>query len=143
MKKLNLIVVFNTTLDRVLFCIRAKEPYKGLYNFVGGKVEENESNDNAAYRELYEETGISSQDIELEHFMDLNYFKYENNLQVYYGVLKHEVDLMEEKNKLEWVAINENLLDNSKFAGNYNIPHIIRQIKVYLKNDYKKHNNKL
>lgn len=133
MKKLNLIVVFNTTLDKVLFCIRAKEPYKGLYNFVGGKVEKNESNDNAAYRELYEETGISSQDIELEHFMDLNYFKYGNNLQVYYGILKHEVDLVEEKNKLEWVAINENLLDNSKFAGNYNIPHIIRQIKVYLK----------
>ena len=96
--------------------------------------EENESNDNAAYRELFEETGISNQDIELEHFMDLNYFKYENNLQVYYGILKHEVDLVEEKNKLEWVVINEKLLDNSKFAGNYNIPHIIRQIKVYLKN---------
>ena len=134
MRKLNLIVVFNTNLDKVLFCIRAKEPYKGLYNFVGGKVEENESNDNAAYRELFEETGISNQDIELEHFMDLNYFKYENNLQVYYGILKHEVDLVEEKNKLEWVAINEKLLDNSKFAGNYNIPHIIRQIKGYLKN---------
>ena len=117
MRKLNLIVVFNTNLDKVLFCIRAKEPYKGLYNFVGGKVEKNESNDNAAYRELFEETGISNQDIELEHFMDLNYFKYENNLQVYYGI-----------------AINEKLLDNSKFAGNYNIPHIIRQIKVYLKN---------
>ena len=134
MRKLNLIVVFNTNLDKVLFCIRAKEPYKGLYNFVGGKVEKNESNDNAAYRELFEETGISNQDIELEHFMDLNYFKYENNLQVYYGNLKHEVDLAGEKNKLEWVAINEKLLDNSKFAGNYNIPHIIRQIKVYLKN---------
>lgn len=26
------------------------------------------------------------------------------------------------------------LLDNSKFAGNYNIPHIITQIKVYLGN---------
>lgn len=97
MRKLNLIVVFNTNLDKVLFCIRAKEPYKGLYNFVGGKVEENESNDNAAYGELFEETGISNQDIELEHFMDLNYFKYENNLQVYYGILKHEVDLVEEK----------------------------------------------
>ena len=134
MRKLNLIVVFNTNLDKVLFCIRAKEPYKGLYNFVGGKVEENESNDNAAYRELFEETGISNQDIELEHFMDLNYFKYGNNLQVYYGILKHEVDLVEEKNKLEWLDINEKLLDNSKFAGNYNIPHIIKQIKVYLKN---------
>jgi len=66
--------------------------------------------------------------------MDLNYFKYENNLQVYYGILKHKVNLVEEKNKLEWVTINEELLDNSKFAGNYNISHIIKQIKVFLKN---------
>lgn len=134
MRKLNLIVVFNKTLDKVLFCIRAKEPYKGLYNFVGGKVEKGEPNDRAAYRELYEETGISNNDIELDHFMDLNYFKYKNNLQVYYGILKHEVNLIEEKNKLEWVTINEELLNNEKFAGNYNIPHIIRQIQVYLKN---------
>ena len=133
MRKFNLIVVFNEDLTKTLFCIRAKEPYKGLYNFVGGKVERNESNDDAAYRELYEESGISTKDIKLDHFMDLNYFKYENNLQVYYGILKHEVTLVEEKNKLEWVTINEELLDNSKFAGNYNIPHIIRQIKVYLR----------
>ena len=134
MRKLNLIVIFNNDLEKALFCIRAKEPYKGLYNFVGGKVEDNETNDEAAYRELFEETGISNKDIELDHFMDLNYFKYENNLQVYYGILKQEVTLVEEKNKLEWVTIDDELLDNSKFAGNYNIPHIIRQIKVYLKN---------
>ena len=134
MRKLNLIVVFNNDLEKVLFCIRAKEPYKELYNFVGGKVEDNETNDEAAYRELFEETGISHNDIELDHFMDLNYFKYENNLQVYYGILKHRVDLIEEKNKLEWLTINDELLNNSKFAGNYNIPHIIIQIKLYLKN---------
>lgn len=134
MRKLNLIVVFNNELDKALFCIRAKEPYKGLYNFVGGQVEPGEDNDTAAYRELFEETGISKDDIELDHFMDINYFKYENNLQVYYGILKHDIVLVEEKNKLEWVVIDDKLLDNSKFAGNYNIPHIIRQIKVYLKN---------
>ena len=133
MRKLNLIVVFNKNLSNCLFCIRAKEPYKGMYNFVGGKVEEGESNDDAAYRELFEETGISNTDIKLEHFMDLNYFKYENNLQVYYGILENEVKLVEEKNKLEWVKIDDGLLNNDKFAGNYNIPHIIRQIKVYLK----------
>lgn len=135
MKKLNLIVIFNASLDKVLFCVRAKEPYKGLYNFVGGKVEENESNDDAAYRELFEETGISNKDVELDHFMDLNYFRYQNNLQVYYGILNHEVNLIEEKNKLEWLTINDEMLNNSKFAGNYNIPHIIRQIKIYLKNE--------
>ena len=133
MRKLNLIVVFDEKLEKVLFCIRAKEPYKGLYNFVGGKVEDGETNDEAAYRELFEETGISRNDIELDHFMDLNYFKYENNIQVYYGILRNKVELVEEKNKLEWVTISEELL-NDKFAGNYNIPHIIKQIKVYLKN---------
>ena len=134
MRKLNLIVVFNKELNKGLFCIRAKEPYKGLYNFVGGKVEEGESNEDAAYRELFEETGITHKDIELDYFMDINYFKYENNIQVFYGILEHEVNLVEEKNKLEWLEINDELLNNEKFAGNYNIPHIIRQIKVFLKN---------
>ena len=83
MKKFNLIVVFNISLNKVLFCIRAKEPYKGLYNFVGGKVEEGKTNDEAAYRELFEETGISNKDIELDHFMDLNYFKYSSSNSVY------------------------------------------------------------
>ena len=30
--------------------------------------------------------------------------------------------------------LNEELLNNNKFGGNYNIPHIITQIKVFLKN---------
>ena len=46
MEKYNIIVVFNQTMDQVLFCIKAKEPYKGFYNFVGGKVEENKTNKN-------------------------------------------------------------------------------------------------
>jgi len=66
--------------------------------------------------------------------MDLNYYKYQNNIQVFYGILKHEVTLVEEKNKLEWVVLSDELLNNEKFAGNYNIPHIITQIKKYLEN---------
>lgn len=134
MRKLNLIVIFNKDLSYGLFCIRAKEPYKGKYNFVGGQVEDGETNDQAAYRELFEETGISQKDVTLDHFMDLNYFKYENNLQVYFGILDHDVTLVEERNKLEWVKLDDNLLDNDKFGGNYNIPHIITQIKIFIKN---------
>lgn len=135
MKKLNLVVVLNDTLEKSLFCIRAKDPYKGMYNFVGGKVEEGEFDEEAAYRELFEETGISHDDIELDHFMDLNYFVYDTNLQVFYGILKHEVKLVEEKNKLEWLTLDNRLLNAEKFAGNYNIPHIIKQIKVYLESE--------
>lgn len=135
MRKLNLIIVFNKDLSEGLFCIRAKDPYKGMYNFVGGKVEEGETSEEAAYRELFEETGISYKDIKLDYFMDVTYYKYENNLQVYYGILEHEVKLVEEKNKLEWVVLDDKLLDTDKFAGNYNIPHMIKQIKVYLDNE--------
>lgn len=134
MRNLNLVVVFNKNLDKGLFCIRAKEPYKGMYNFVGGKAEEGETEEEAAYRELFEETGISKEDIKLDHFMDLTYYKYENHIPVFYGILENDVTLVEEKNKLEWVNLDDNLLDCSKFAGNYNIPHIVRQIKVYLAN---------
>ena len=58
-------------------------------------------------------------------------------MQVYYGILKQKVNLVEEKNKLVWVDLNKELLNNEKFAGNYNIPHIIKQIKTYLKDESK------
>ena len=132
MKDYNLIVVFNKEKDKSLFCIMANEPFKGMYNFVGGKIEAGENFEEAAYRELYEETGISRDQISLEHFMDLNYYKYGNNIQVYYGILHNQVALREEKNKLEWVDIDEKMLDTTMFAGNYNIPHIIKQIKVFM-----------
>mgnify|MGYP002509000193 CR=1 FL=1 len=49
------------------------DPYKGLINFVGGKIEPNENGEDAAYRELLEETGITRSDISLVHLMDFTY----------------------------------------------------------------------
>ena len=69
-KHFKCIVVFNKTKDSILFCKRKKDPYKGLYNFVGGKVEPGESSEKAAYRELQEETGISPKDIDLYRVMN-------------------------------------------------------------------------
>ena len=57
-KHSNCIVVFNNEKDKILFCKRKKNPYKGLYHFVGGKLESEETSEAAAYRELQEETGI-------------------------------------------------------------------------------------
>ena len=42
MKKLNVILVFNKNKDKILMCKRAKKPYKGKLNLVGGKVEEDD-----------------------------------------------------------------------------------------------------
>ena len=73
-KTYNCIVVFNKKRDAVLFCKRRNDPYKDLYNFVGGKVEPGEESDKAAYRELQEETGITRQHIRLYRLMDIRYY---------------------------------------------------------------------
>ena len=60
MRGYNVIVVYNENADKILMCKRKKDPYKGLANFVGGKIEKNENGLDAAYRELEEETTITS-----------------------------------------------------------------------------------
>lgn len=102
MKKYNVIVVFNKDLTKTLMCKRTKEPYKNMYNLVGGKIEkENDGRLSEAYRELYEETNISKSDVTLEYFMNIKYVVFDKVLEVYYGILNKEVNLVEEVNKLE------------------------------------------
>lgn len=131
MKKMNMIVVFDKDMRNILLCKREKAPYKGMYNLVGGKLEDDNSL-KEAYRELFEETNISSLDIELVHFMNFTYVKWNKELEVFYGILNHDVLLIEEVNKLEWIDINDNFFDLKKYAGEGNIGHIIEEIKVDL-----------
>ena len=131
MKKMNMIVVFDKDMRNIFLCKRENEPYKGMYILVGGKLEDNNSL-KEAYRELFEETNISSLDIELVHFMNFTYVKWNKELEVFYGILKHDVLLIEEVNKLEWIDINDNFFDLKKYAGEGNIGHIIEEIKVDL-----------
>jgi len=135
MKKMNVIVVFDKNLEKTLMCKRTKEPYIGMYNLVGGKIEKENDGLNEAYRELEEETNIKKKDIDLIHFMNLSYTKWDKELEVYYGILKNEIELIEEVNKLEWVNINDNFFDMNKYAGEGNIGHIIEEIKIDIKNN--------
>lgn len=135
MKKMNVIVVFDNKLENTLMCKRTKEPYMGMYNLVGGKIEKENDGLNEAYRELEEETNIKKIDIDLIHFMNLTYIKWNKELEVYYGILKNEVELIEEVNKLEWVDINDNFFNMDKYAGEGNIGHIIEEIKKEKENN--------
>ena len=130
MKKYNVIVVFDKDLNKTLMCKRTKEPYKGMFNLVGGKIERENDGLNEAYRELNEETNITSEDISLIHFMNIEYVVFDKLIEVYYGILNKAVNLIEEVNKLEWVSINDNFFDMNKYAGEGNIGHIIEEIKI-------------
>ncbi len=131
MKKLNIILVYNKKEDKILMCKREKEPFKGKFNLVGGKVEQGEDELHAAYRELQEETGITKDDIKLTNLMNFEYKMQDMELELYVGKLNKEKKLVEEINKLYWIDKQDDFFDVEKFAGEGNIGHMMRQVELY------------
>ncbi len=127
----NLIIVYSEDCSQILMCKRRKDPYQGLSNFVGGKIEVGESGLEAAYRELWEETSISSKDIMLHHLMDFTYYYQDCYVEAYVGRLKHAVELREEENTLYWSDFHHNFFDMTLYAGEGNIGHLLEQVKMY------------
>jgi 8-oxo-dGTP diphosphatase len=134
MDSYNLIMVLNKEETKVLMCLRSKNPYKGLYNLVGGKIDEGEDDLDSAYRELFEETGIDQTSIKLLPFIDFTWHTVNMEMKVFIGRINKEVKLIEEIHRLYWLSIDENFFDMTKFAGEGNIGHMI-EIYKQQKND--------
>ena len=103
MQGYNCVMIYSTDEEKILFCRRLSDPYKGKFNLVGGKIEEGEDHFDAAYRELFEETGIRRGDVEL----------------------------VSEKHPLCWLDSGEDFFDLERFAGEGNIGHMVQQVKDY------------
>lgn len=130
MQGYNLVAVFSPDGQKMLMCRRIKDPYKGLMNFVGGKIEPNERGEAAAYRELFEETGITQRDITLVHLMDFSYPLDPCYVEVYAGQLRREVSVSGEENPLFWSGLDCDFFDMRQYAGEGNIGHIMEHIKL-------------
>lgn len=128
MQGYNLIAVYNKNADRILMCVRKKDPYKGLSNLVGGKIEKDEESETAAYRELFEETSITRKDIKLHRLMDFSYPFDDCYVEVYAGRLNKDVQVSGDENDLYWSTLECDFFDMSKYAGEGNIGHILVHI---------------
>lgn len=131
MQGYNLIAVFDDTSRKILMCRRKKDPYKGLSNFVGGKIEQGEDGLSAAYRELFEETGITRADIVITHLMDFSYPLDDCYVEVYAGRLNKQVEVCGDENELYWSDLDHDFFDPGKYAGEGNIGHIMLHIEMH------------
>ena len=103
----NCIVVFDKTKEKLLFCKRAKNPYKGLLNFVGGKVELGETREQALIRECKEELNVllSVGDV----FMDVvhEYPDLTVHLTLFNATIAEGEPQKLEHNDIRWITPNE------------------------------------
>lgn len=127
----NAIAVFNENATEILLCKRRRNPYKGLFNFVGGKIKENEDGMDAAYRELEEETGITRKDIVLSHLMDFTYYLDGCYLEIYVGKINKPVKVHGDENELFWSSLDKDFFDAAQYAGEGNIGHMMMHIAMH------------
>lgn len=130
MQAYNVILLYDKNAEHILLCKRRKNPYLGMYNLVGGKIEPGEDGLDAAYRELLEETGVGRDAVALIHLMDFTYFLSECRLEVYAGKLRCDLQVAGEENELFWSELNRDFFDTRQFAGEGNIGHMIEQVKL-------------
>jgi 8-oxo-dGTP diphosphatase len=129
MTQYNLVFILNCDGSKLLTLYRIKEPYKGLYNLPGGKIEKHETALISAYRELQEETGISREDVTLKPFMDFVWHPVQTAMNVFIGQLHKDVVLQEECHPLSWHSLDSNFFDQSVYAGEGNIGHMVEIYK--------------
>ena len=127
----NCIAVLHPDGERWLMCKRLKDPYKGLYNLVGGKIEEGEDHLEAARRELYKETSLTREDITIVKLMSFDYPLDGCYVEIYAGRLKTDKQVSGDENQLAWLSLSENFFDMSRFAGEGNIGHIYEILKLH------------
>ena len=73
-------VFFVTDNKEVALSVRGIEPFKGMLDSIGGFVDDNETVEEAAVREIQEETGVAP-----EHYEALRYISTETGIYPYGG----------------------------------------------------------
>lgn len=132
MKRYVLLLLFTKDFNKVLLIKRNKKPYAGLYNGVGGKIEENETVSEATIRECFEETNIQISQPKL--LVTCTYPKSINSdedkeMAVLYDCVDEVAVNENYEGTFEWKNIDFALdFNNKQIAGLSNLAQFIKEI---------------
>lgn len=143
LNRMTLVVAFDKNMEYLLMCKRAKNPWKGKINFVGGKLASpKEEYIDCARREFKEETGICDTSLFFINTMRTTYIwtrDYTDYLEVYTVILNTPMkytNVQNEVNELLWVPlIGTKFFDTAVFAGDGNILNmVLTSLRVLCRN---------
>lgn len=132
-------IIFTNDKKYVLLMNRNTNPYKGLLNGVGGKVELGETNLQCIIREIKEESNLDLDDFEqLTNIMDITFHDSGWHLSIFYGVLNPDVsgskiDWNNDEGTLDWYETASCMdYNNPRLGGDGNISYWIKFALVQL-----------
>ena len=112
MKKYNVILVYNENKDKILMCRREKEPYKGKYNLVGGKIEAGETPQEALIREIREELETEIRVGEKIDTIEYDYPQFHLSMDCFWAEVVAGELVLKEHMAAKWLTKDElNLVD--------------------------------
>lgn len=113
--------------DEILMINRNKPPFMGLWNAVGGHIEEGETPEQSAIREIKEESGIQVSSVELQSVFTWNYDDETGYVFIakiddgkFEGVIKSDSEGITAFKKIDWII-------NPKNYG------VVEDLKVFIK----------
>lgn len=116
--------------NRVLLIKKNRPDWqKGIYNGIGGKINENETSREAMIRECKEESGL-----DIDNWKIHNFKTFENGIQLYYMKAKVEEEILNKAESLTDEKIEIFDIDNLPTKIQ---PDIIEMIEICIKNKEK------
>ncbi|ABS22146.1 NUDIX hydrolase [Bacillus cytotoxicus] len=122
--------------DRFLLLNRNKQPSMGVWNGVGGKIEENETPEECVIRETYEETGIHLENVTYVGNVVLESEYGSSGIYVFISEISDGIQLKTpvniEEGILDWKSIEWILDENNQGI----ISHLKRYLPLILEGKY-------
>ncbi len=113
MKILKGVIAIMTKDGKLLVTKRKMEPFKGMYWFLGGFIEENENHEDALIREVKEESGF---DVEIRDYIGTSKTKYKNS---FYQISIFKSEIVGGSKKIQKKEIEEiKWMDTDDFIEN-------------------------
>lgn len=120
MNKYKSVAVFLVYRDEVLMLNRNKKFWMGMWNCVGGKIENGETHLETAIRETYEETGILVSEDKMKYLAELKWYFEDDEADGGYCYLAYldkkyiETPIMTDEGVLDWKKISWVLDKNNR-----------------------------
>lgn len=131
MNSFSLVLIYNKETKKILLCKSDCCTYDRVFDFICAERMQGENGLECAYRELQNATGLTEDDITLQHIFDFTYVLDRRRLQVFAGSVSQaqvRKALRHRENSLLWADVGRDLCDDYEFFNGNCISHILSSI---------------